>query len=351
MQKKFSLIIITFITVSLLVACGAADEDKADGTKELVVSTFGLEPDAMDEDVFKPFEEEYNVKIVLETGTNAERFTRLESNPNSAVDVIELAQSHASEGKEAGLFAELDEENVQNIDDLIDSAKEIVKAGFGAAYTLNSIGIIYDQDAVEIEINDWEDLWDPSLEGKISIPDISSTFGPAMLYLASDYKGVDITEDKGEAAFEGLAELSKNVLRTYSRGSDLANMFQSGEIVAAVVGDFAVPMTLEVGDQIKYIVPESGTYANFNTVNINENSENKDLAYKYIDWRLSQDIQTKTAISVNEAPTNQNVVLDDEAAKNKTYGDVAKRIKNIDSIFVNENLPTWIDQWNRMLNQ
>ena len=39
------------------------------------------------------------------------------------------------------------------------------------------------------------------LEGKIAIPDITTTFGPAMVYMASDYKGVDVTSDNGEAAF------------------------------------------------------------------------------------------------------------------------------------------------------
>ncbi len=33
-----------------------------------------------------------------------------------------------------------------------------------------------------------------------------------------------------------------------------------------------------------------------------------------------------------------------------TYGDVAKRAKTVDLAFVNENLKSWIDQWNKILN-
>lgn len=345
MKKKLVLLGLAIVTVIALVACGGEEKE------ELVISTFGLELDSMEEAVFKPFEEEYGVKIVIDTGTNAERYNRLASNPNLNVDIIELAQSHAAEGLAADLFVDLDPSKVPNMDNLIESAQVLASEGFGAAYTLNSIGIIYDQDAVDFEITEWGDLWDPSLKGKISIPDIASTFGPAMLYLASDYKGIDIASDNGEAAFEALGELSDNVLRTYGRSSDLANMFQSGEISVAVVGDFAVPMIEGVSDSIEYFVPQSGTYANFNMININKNSDNIDLAYKYIDWRLSQEIQEATAVAINEAPSNKNVVLDEETAKNKTYGDVAERTTSIDSIFVNENLPTWIDQWNRILNQ
>ena len=34
-------------------------------------------------------------------------------------------------------------------------------------------------------------------------------------------------------------------------------------------------------ENCEYVVPESGTYANFNTIEVNKNSDNKDLAYKY----------------------------------------------------------------------
>lgn len=354
MKKKLGLVSLTFVAASMLAACGGGSSDggaEKGKPQKLIISTFGLAEDKMQEDVFKPFEEKYNVEIVLETGTSSERFTKLKSNPNSTVDVIELSQSNAAEGTVAGLFEKIDSSKVPNMDNLIDSAKELSSDGSGPAYTLNSIGIVYNKEAAGKEIKEWGDLWDPALKGKISIPDITSTFGPAMLYLASDHKNVDITADKGAAAFEGITDLAPNVVKTYSKSSDLANMFQSGEIVAAVVGDFAVPIITESNSKVEYIVPQSGTYANFNTLNINKNSKNKDLAYKYIDWRLSQEVQEKTAVSVNEAPTNKNVVLNEETAKNKTYGEVAERTKKVDSTFVTENLQSWINQWNRILNK
>ena len=34
-----------------------------------------------------------------------------------------------------------------------------------------------------------------------------------------------------------------------------------------------------------------------------------------------------------------------------TYGEVAKRAKTVDFKLINDNLKTWIDQWNKILNQ
>ncbi|MBO3282483.1 ABC transporter substrate-binding protein, partial [Intestinimonas butyriciproducens] len=71
----------------------------------------------------------------------------------------------------------------------IGAAKKMAEAGQGVAYTINSIGIMYNPEDVGFEIKSFDDLWDARLEGRIAIPDITTTFGPAMVYMASDYKG------------------------------------------------------------------------------------------------------------------------------------------------------------------
>lgn len=352
MNKKMILGTVVLMSALVLGACGkkAADKDTTKPT-ELVVSTFGISEDVVKKDIFEPFEKANNVKIVVESGTSSERYTKLANNPNSKVDVIELAQANATKGFEEGLFAKLDEKNVPNMAFLTDSAKEAVAEGAGPAYVVNSVGIIYNKEATGKELTEWKDLWDPSLKGKLAIPDIATTYGPAMVYLANDYKEGDIMKDQGKAAFEGLKELEPNVVKTYGKSSDLINMLKSGEITAAVVGDFAVPIITHADDTVEYFVPKSGTYANFNTVNVTKNSKNKELAEKFVDWRISQELQEKTAQSLNEAPTNKKVVLDEETSKNKTYGEVAERVKPIDFTFVNKEMTSWIDQWNKTFNQ
>ena len=352
-MKSWKIASLSLAATVLLAACGGTESDtasSADNSGELIVSTFALSEDVIKRDVLDPFSEENDVEITYEVGNSSERFTKLQNNPNSTIDVIELSQANAATGVADGLFEELDETKVPNLAKLVDGAKDAI-ATSGAPYTMNSIGIIYNEEAAGMTIDEWSDLWDPSLAGKISIPDITTTFGPAMLHVASDYKGVDITTDAGAAGFEALTELKPNIIKTYSKSSDLANLFQSGEIVAAVVGDFAFPIISEANPDVQFLVPESGSYANFNTLNVVASSDNKEAAYAFINWKLSQELQTTTASSLNEAPTNVEVELDEATAKNKTYGDVAQRAKAVDFTFVNENLPDWINQWNETLNQ
>lgn len=316
---------------------------------KLVLSTFGLSEDISIEDVYGPFMESTGIELITDVGGASDRYTKLAANPNSEIDVMEISQSFAAKGVEAGLFEAVDFAKIENANDLIPAAQTVADELGGAPYVINSMGIIYNPDAVGFEITGFSDLWDERLKDSIAIPDITTTFGPAMVYVASEYKGVDIESDQGAAGFAGLEELKPNVVKTYAKSSDLSNMFASGEITAAVVGDFAVPIITGANPDVVYFAPD-GTYANFNVICINKNAANKDQAYAYINYRLDPQLQKKTAGVLNEAPTNAKVVLTDEEAGNLTYGDVAAKAKAVNYSFVNPILDSWIDQWNRILN-
>ena len=346
-KRVLAALLIGVVSATALIGCGKADGKSSN--KKLVISTWGLNEDVLKETVFDPFEEEYGVEVVLEIGNNSERLTKMKNNPNSGIDVTYLAESFADQGIEAGIFEELDYSKIPNAENLNDKAKSTVERGFGPAYTLNSIGIVVDPSA-GIEINSWEDLWNPELVNKIAIPDITTTNGPAIMEIAAEKAGVPVENDKGEAAFKELEALKPNVVKTYSKSSDLANMFSSGEIVAAVAADFAYGNIAKAKPEVTYIVPESGTYLNFNTININKSSNNKDLAYEFINYALSEEVQERTAKALSESPVNTQVELSDEEASNLTYGSVVDNAKTIDFKFVNTVMDEWVNTWNRIMN-
>lgn len=354
MKKKVVAAILCMAMV--MTACGgqstgdsAEGGAASDGKQKLVLSTFGLSEDISAEEVYAPFEEEYNCEIVTETGGANDRYTKLAADSESTIDVIELSQAMTAKGIEEGLFEDIDLSKLENAADMIDSAKSMAEAGQGVAYTINSIGIMYDPEAVGFEITSFDDLWDARLEGMVSIPEITTTFGPAMVYMASDHAGVDIKSDNGEAAFQALTELKPNLVKTYAKSADLINMFTSGEVAVAVVGDFGVPTIQKANPDLVYVTP-APTYANFNIISITKNCANKELAYAYVNYRLSQELQSKTGKALNEAPTNSKVTFSEEEAQNITYGEKAASAKVLDYSFVNPLLNDWIDQWNRIIN-
>ena len=351
MKKTIAMILCAALT---LTACGggaSTGDTKAasDGKQKLVLSTYGLSEDISAEEVYAPFEQEFNCEIVTETGGTNDRYTKLKADSETPIDVIELSQAMTAKGVEEGLFDTIDLSKIENAADLIGAAKTLAENGQGVPYTINSIGIMYDPEATGFEITSFDDLWKPELAGKVSIPEITTTFGPAMVYMASDHAGADIKSDNGDAAFKALEELKPNLVKTYTKSSDLINMFTSGEVAAAVVGDFGVPTIQAANPNLVYITPEE-TYANFNTISITKNCKNKELAYEYLNYRLSPELQAKTGKALNEAPTNKKVSFTEEESKNMTYGAAAENAKVLDYGFVNPLLNQWIDQWNRIIN-
>lgn len=342
MKKKIALALVLF----MVSGCSQKNE-----TQELVVSSWGLSEEVLREEVYKPFETKHNVKIVLDSGSTSERFAKFSSGDNSNIDVIELSQKAADDGYQADLFEKIELQKLTNASSLIDAAQEVTRRGYGVPYTINSIGIVYNSETVKEPITSWNDLWREDLVGKIAIPEIASTFGPAMIQMANDYSGGDVSKDNGEKAFEGLESLKTNIKKTYKKSSDLSVMMSTGEIDVAVVGDFGFDVIKKSVPSAILVFPETGTYANFNTIEINKNSKNKDLAYKFVDWRLSQELQEKTAETLNEAPVNKNVVLSDAVALNKTYGKIAENAKTLNYEVMNPLMPEWIDRYNRLMNQ
>lgn len=305
----------------------------------------------MRSNVLNPFAKENKVKITTQFGDSSTRLTKIEHNPNSLVDVIDLAQNNAVTGAKKKLFKQLDFSKIKNFKYLSSDQQKLAKDTNTVPYTLNSIGIIYNPKKVHIK--DWNDLWSEKLKSKIAVPDITTTFGRAMLYLAGDHAKVAVLSDNGKAAFKAIKELKPNVVKTYSQSSDLSNMFKTGEITVAVVGDYAVGMLRATDARLKYMVSASGTYANYDNLAILKNSKNATAAYKFIDFRLGKAIQKKvaSASSLNNAPVNSQVKLTPAEAANKTYGNIAKRAKTIDFYYVNNHMSAWISQWNKIMNQ
>lgn len=348
MKKTLAIALCAAMT---LTACGGSADggSKTEGTQKLVLSTYGLSEDISAEEVYAPFEQQFNCEIVTETGGTNDRYTKLAADSESTIDVIELSQAMTAKGIDEGLFEDIDLSKIANAADLIGAAKTMAEAGQGVAYTINSIGIMYNPEVVGFEIKEFDDLWDSRLAGMVSIPEITTTFGPAMVYMASDHAGVDIKSDNGASAFQALTELKPNLVKTYAKSADLINMFTSGEVAVAIVGDFGVPTIQAANPNLVYVTPDI-TYANFNTISITKNCKNKDLAYEYLNYRLSQELQSKTGKALNEAPTNNKVQFTEEESQNMTYGPKAENAKVLDYSFVNPLLNDWIDQWNRIIN-
>jgi putative spermidine/putrescine transport system substrate-binding protein len=346
-MKKLS-VIVSVLLVAMLVLSGCSSSNKSGkGPTELVVSTWGFDQDFFDKEIYAPFEKENNVKIVVESGNNANRLNKIRQG-NSKVDIMYLSDYFAQQAIDEGLFEKIDSNKLTNLKELYPIAQAPLGKSYGPAYTISRLGIVYNTKSVKTKINSWNDLWKPELKGKLTLPNITSTSGPMLLDIASSHSSNNFNEDQ---AFKNIKALNKNVVKYYNQTSEFVNMFAQGEASAGPMMEMYFGDIKKAEPAAKFVVPSEGAYAIQNTVNVVKGTKHKALAEKFIDWVISKEAQERSAKAKIDSPTNQTVKLTNKQASGLTYGsDAIISLKKMDMEFVNKNLKSWTNRWNQEIH-
>ncbi|MEK5059679.1 PotD/PotF family extracellular solute-binding protein [Paenibacillus shunpengii] len=335
---------ITSVALASMLLAGCGDGGGA-AKEKLVISTWGFSEEFFNEQVYAPFEEEHNVDIVVEVGNNAERLNKIRQG-TSQVDIVFLSDYYAQQGIAEGLFETIDRANIPNIEQIYDSAKAPLGEDYGPAYTVGQLGIAYNPNLIKNEVTSWSDLWSDEFAGNLTLPNITATAGPMVLDAASTVAGN--TAFNEDAAFAELTKLKDGVVKFYSQTSEYVNMFAQEEIAGGPIMEMYFKDIQAAVPEAKFVTPSEGAYAVMNTVNVVKGSKNKELAEEFINWQLSEEVQTASAKAKVDSPVNVNVKLTEEEAEGITYGaDVVDQLKLLDMEFVNNNAAVWTDRWNR----
>ena len=313
----------------------------------LVVSWWGFNGDKLNEYIVEPFQEQCACEIIFETGNSADRLSKIEIRGGKGVDLIYLPDSFAQLGIDMGLFQTVDRSKLPNLHGVYEMA-EAPMGDYGPAYTLGRVGIVYDSAQVSEPITSWADLWREDLAGKISLPGITTTAGPMVVVLAGDKAGVNAYEDP-DAAFAEIEMLKPNVLKNYNTGSEMINLFSTGEISVSLAQDFALGRLQEAVPTVVWAELEDGDIATMNTINIPTGAANVELAHEFINFTLDSELQKTLAENGVDAPVQTSVELTPAAAKLWTYGaEMVNGLKRMDNAKMNAAKPEWIERWNEV---
>jgi putative spermidine/putrescine transport system substrate-binding protein len=315
--------------------------------KTLTISWWGFNGEKLEEIILAPFREQCGCEIQFETGNNGERLNKLQIRNGAGVDVAYFSDSFSQQGVDLGLFQQLDRSKIPNIEGIYDLAKD-PQGGYGPAYSIGRVGVVYDSAKIGTPITSWNDLWSEELASSLSLPGITTTAGPMVVLKSGDHAGVDAFAD-ADAAFAAVEELKPNVVKNYNTGSEMINLFSTGEITAAIAQDFTLAQIQAAVPSVVWADLAEGSIATLNTVNIPKNAAELELAYQFINFILSEEIQQKLAEQGVDAPVNTAVELSPEEASIWTYGaDVIATLQRVDYAKMNAAKGGWVDRWNEI---
>jgi len=209
--------------------------------------------------------------------------------------VIYLTDRFSQLGIELDLFQPIDRALVPNIEQIYDLA-QAPQGEFGPAYSIGRVGIVYNTEEVAEPITSWGDLWREDLASQISLPGITTTAGPMVVLQAAERAGVDAYADP-DAAFAEVSGLVPNIVTNYNTGSEMINLFSTGEITVSMAQDFALGRLQAAVPSVVWAELDDGAIATLNTINIPTGSENVELAHMFLNFVLSVEIH-KSWLSV-----------------------------------------------------
>jgi len=305
-------------------AAGAASE----GSNELYVYNWG---EYIDEDVVAQFEEETGITVVYDLfETNEEMYPIIEAGA-VAYDVVCPSDYMIQKMLENDLLAEINFDNVPNIDQIDPTYMEMSKAfdpenKYSVPYCWGTVGILYNTKRLE-ELGveppkKWADLWDERLNGEILMQD--SVRDAFMVALKKDGHSMN-TDDEAELqqAKQALID-QKPLVQAYVidqvrdkmiGGEAAVGVIYSGEMlyIQEEVANLGLDYTLE------YVIPEEGTNLWLDSWVIPKNAPNKENAEKWINFLCQPEIAKANFEYITYPTPNKGAfeLLDEELQNNK----------------------------------
>jgi spermidine/putrescine-binding protein len=284
-------------------------------------------------------------------GSSDEMVAKLRGGAASNYDVISPSSDVATMLTKSGLTAPLDLAKIPNYAEVSPTLTSLplVKSDgkvYGVPLVWGPNPLLYDTTFFAKAPESWGDLWDPRLKGKISVWDDLST-----IYMAAQVLGFDkpdpqalyhLSDEQLEQVKQQLIALKPNIRKIWTTGGELTNLFQGHEIVAAMGWPLMTNQLRKINYPIGETIPRENTTGWIDHLMITSASENKELAYAFLNYMISAQVQKQLSDVTGYTPANpqaavlmtkeqqHNLHLDDVDAYQKKiifWQDVPRRAK------------------------
>jgi len=267
----------------------------------------------------RAFEEQNHCKVSASyMGSSDELVAKLRGGSSGNYDVISPSSDVATMIASSQLAAQLTTLSLVRL-------KEDV---YGVPFMWGPDPMIYDTTAFPQPPESWNAMWNAKLRGKISVWDDLST-----VYMAAQVLGYDkpdpshlynLTDPELDAVKKKLIELKPNIRKMWSTGGELTNLFQNHEVVIAMGWPLMTNQLRKSNFPVGETIPKENTTGWIDHLMITAGSENKDLAYKFLEFMIQAQTQKKVTDVTGYTPANPHAAqfMTPEEQKNLHLDDV-----------------------------
>lgn len=307
---KWKTLTATAMTGMMLFAagCGGSDDKKSGEAKqeEKVLTVYSARSESLNNAVIPKFEKATGIKVNLVVAGTGEVLKRVGSEKGNPLGDILWAADETMLSSSKDLFMEYtSKEN----DKMMDGFKN--KHGvFTPAFADPTVLIVNKELKGGMKIDSFADLLNPELKGKIAFGDpvnSSSAFQSLMAMLYANGKDGDPMSPEAWAYVDKfIANLGGKMANS---SSQVYKGVAGGEYVVGLTWEDPAASLVKNGGKVEVVFPVEGAIFPGESVQIIKNCKHPENAKKFVDFMLSEEIQSAVGQELTVRPLRKGVKL------------------------------------------
>lgn len=327
MKKLLVLLISTLMISTLCIGCSQKTSE------EINFFNYG---ENIDEETVKEFEEQYGIKVNIETFDDMENMYQKVKSGGVKYDVILVSDALMPRMIKQNLVQELNKNNIPNISQMDEEYLNLeIDPGnkYSVPYMFGTVGLIYNKDVVKEEVDSWDILWDEKYKDKIFMFDTyRDTIGVALKKLGYSLNSTDINQI--EEAKQLLIEQRKTVDPIYGVDNG-TTMIPAGESDINMIWSGEGLNLQEENPNLVYVVPKEGANFWIDSLCIPSNAKNVEGAEKFINFVSDKKSALRIADEIGYTTPNKEARLEQpESVRNNPNAYMTKEIMDRCEIYV-----------------
>jgi len=344
MKQRIRTILALAAVVLALSASNALAQPFAGQT--LVVTSYGGSWEEFMRDVIvPPFEEMTGARVELAVGLSRDWMANLRAagRNNPPYDVVIANETWISSGRLENRFVSLSEETIPNLAKVHPALR--MEDDIGVLGLLNPLGIAYRTDLVATPPTAWLDLWSEEYRGDVGIYNIANSAAPMFLMMLALIETGD--PQQFGVGFDRIKELAPFKQTDFS--GDMENLLVQGEVRVGILDSPAAARLKQQGVAIEFVIPAEGMFMFEQNMNVTAGSNVEALAFAFLDYMLSTDVQRLWAENYYVTPANVEVEISGDLAELiPVTADSIDQIQQWDWLWLNAGpREEMVARWNR----
>ncbi|AOG12626.1 bacterial extracellular solute-binding family protein (plasmid) [Agrobacterium sp. RAC06] len=297
--------------------------------------------------IIEPFEAETGIRVVYDAvGSSSQDYAKIKATGGRpGFDVVVMTAAQALQGCQEGLLAELPVDVIGELSHLSPRLSSVA-GPCGAVHEVQYMSLLYRTDHVEGVPSSWNLLLDPALDGRVILPTFQNVMAVNLLQVMSVMNGGGLVDDL-DPGFAAMASVARQSIGFEQSSALLESYIRDGSVWAMPFWNGRAQLLVDSGAPVDYVRPAEGTIPLIATLSVPVGAENKDAAYRFIDFFLRKSSQEAWVEGYRVSSARSDITVPEALLSRQISAEELDQLLLPDLTVMATRMPEWSERWDR----